>query len=100
MDAARKIESTRSMDAQVTMEAEVKHLRQYVDAGQLEESDLLIIVGTRIYGHTLAEVGQLLDLEAEATKKRRQRAEARIQRIEKKRKKSCPRSGPRGPFSP
>jgi len=67
-------------------EAEITRLRGYVSKGLLSEPDFFLIVGTRIYGASLSEYVEDQMLDYETAKKRRQRAEAMIRRLERKQK--------------
>lgn len=62
---------------------EIERLRGHLDAEHITEADFLLLVGTRLYGQSLSEYARGAGLNAEAAKKRRQRAEAAIRRHEK-----------------
>lgn len=62
---------------------EIDRLRGHLDAGHITEADFLLLVGTRLYGQSLSEYARGAGLNAEAAKKRRQRAEAAIRRHER-----------------
>jgi hypothetical protein len=67
-------------------EVEIKCLRAYVSRGLISEPDFFLIVGTRIYGASLSDYVEDQGLDYESAKKRRQRAEATIRRLERKQK--------------
>lgn len=56
----------------------------HVRAGRIAEEDIFLILGTRLYGRTVAEFAEGVGLTPEAAKKRRLRAEAALRRIAKK----------------
>ena len=64
-------------------EAEIARLRAHMEGGRIGEADFLLLVGTRVYGQALADYVREHDLDYEAAKKRRQRAEATICRHER-----------------
>jgi len=66
-----------------TQEHQARRLRSHVKAGRISHIDFLLILGTRLYGRSLAECAAEAGLSYEAAKKRRQRAEAAIRRLEK-----------------
>jgi hypothetical protein len=57
-------------------------LKRHLEAGTISETDYLILVGTRLYGESMAEEGARHGLSREATKKKSQRAEAAIRKAE------------------
>ena len=66
------------VEHQDEQEVEIRRLRQFVDCGVISEADFYLLVGTRIYGKSLAECSQEVGLGYEAAKKKRQRAAAAI----------------------
>lgn len=56
--------------------------RRHLESGLITDIDYHILVGTRLLNRSLPEQGVLLGLNPEAAKKRRQRAEAAIEKIE------------------
>ena len=84
LDLVSGLREPRPFDPQAAFEAEIKHLRRYMDEGRISDTDFLIIAGTRVYGYSLTEAAQRLGLNYEAAKKRRQRAECAIRRFEGK----------------
>lgn len=76
-------------------EAMVRKLRAHCEAGRISEPDLLMLVGTRLYGKSLRGYADEAGIDYEVAKKRRQRAEAAIRRGEKR----CPRNLARRPFT-
>ena len=61
---------------------EIKRLRAHMDAGRITEADFLLLVGTRVYGRSVANYARETGLGYQVAKKRRQRAEATIGRFE------------------
>jgi len=84
------------LEAEDERRAEVERLRRHLKAGRISETDFLLLVGTRIYGQSLADYARAEGLDYQAAKKRRQRAEAAIRPYEENPRKSpdsCPRPG-------
>jgi hypothetical protein len=71
-------------EARDAQETEIVRLRGHMEAGRISEADFLLLVGTRVYGRPLADYAREHGLNYEAARKRRQRAEASLQRCEKK----------------
>lgn len=67
-----------------TQEIEINRLREHLDAGRITEADFLLLVGTRVYGQSIADYARGVGLDYQVAKKRRQRAEAIIRRFEEK----------------
>ena len=65
-------------------EPEVRELRTHLEAGRLSEGDFLLLVGTEVYGLSVADTARLAGLEYELAVKRRQRARANIRRFMEK----------------
>ncbi len=61
---------------------EIEHLRQHMDAGRITDADFLLLIGTRVYGKSVADYAREVGLDYQVAKKRRQRAEAAIRRSE------------------
>ena len=72
-----------AIDLRMAHEREVARLRGHFNAGRISEADFLLLVGTRLYGQSVAEYARGVGLKTETAKKRRQRAEASIRRYEK-----------------
>jgi hypothetical protein len=72
-----------AIDLRRAHERKVMRLRAHLDAGRISEADFLLLVGTRLYGQSIAEYARGAGLKTETAKKRRQRAEAAICRHEK-----------------
>lgn len=70
------------IDAQTALAREISRLRGHLNAGRITEGDFVLIVGTRIYGRSIAEYAREMGLDYELVKKRRQRVEAAIGRFE------------------
>lgn len=61
-------------------ERTIAELQRHRDAGHITETDFQLLVGTKLYGRSMAEEGALHGLTRETTKKKCQRAEAAIRR--------------------
>jgi len=70
------------VNLRINQEAELRRLRQHLEAGRICETDFLLLVGTRVYGASVADYAKGAGLDYQAAKKRRQRAEAAIRRHE------------------
>ena len=64
------------------LEQKFNRLREHRDAGRITDADFLLLLATRVNDLSLAEYARDADLNYETAKKRRQRAEAAIQRFE------------------
>lgn len=62
-------------------EPEIRQLRAQTEACRLSKSDFLLLVGTEVYGLSLADSARLAGLDYELAKKRRQRAHAALRRF-------------------
>ena len=62
-------------------EPEIRRLREHLEAGRLSESDFHVLIGTEVYGLSLADSARLAGLDYELAKKRRQRAQAVLRRF-------------------
>jgi hypothetical protein len=60
-----------------------RRLREHLDAGSIREGDYWLLVGTRLYGRSIADYARAAGLPYENLKKRRQRVEAILRRLEK-----------------
>ena len=54
-----------------------------MDAGRITTADGLLLIGTRVYGTSVADYARDTGVAYQVAKKRRQRAEAAIGRFEK-----------------
>lgn len=72
------------VEKRLVVEAEVQRLKSYANRGIISQADMFILIATRIYGKTMAAYASDAGLNYENARKRRQRAEASIQRWEKK----------------
>jgi len=70
------------MELREAQEIEIQRLREHMDAGRISEADFLLLVGTRVYGRSVADYAREAGLNYQVAKKRRQRAEAVIGRFE------------------
>ena len=80
--------------------AELKRLQEHLLAGHITEGDFLLLLGTRVYGKRLADYVRESGLDYQVTKKRRQRAEAAISRMEQEMHESQHRMSPPQGFHP
>jgi hypothetical protein len=67
-------------------EIEIERLREHLVAGRLTEADFLLLIGTRVYGKSVADYAREAGLDYQVAKKRRQRAEAVIRRFEEEKR--------------
>jgi hypothetical protein len=67
-------------------ENEVRQLHGHMEAGRITEADFLLLVGTKVYGNSIAEYAQKVGLSYQAATKRRQRAEAVIYSFSEKKR--------------
>lgn len=65
-------------------ELEIRCLREHLEAGRIREADFLLLVGTRVYGRSIADYAREAGLDYQVAKKRRQRAEAALGRFKGK----------------
>lgn len=61
---------------------EIARLQTHLEAGRISEADFALLVGTRVYGRSVADHAREVGLDYQVAKKRRQRAEASIDRFE------------------
>ena len=61
---------------------EIERLREPMNAGWITEADYLLLIGTRVYGTSVADYARARGVAYQVAKKRRQRAEAAIRRFE------------------
>lgn len=73
---------TSGIELREAQEKEIARLRQHMQAGRITEADFLLLVGTRVYGQSVADYARGAGLDYQVVKKRRQRAEAAIRRFE------------------
>jgi len=71
-----------AIELREAQEAEIKRLKEHMEAGRLKEKDFTLLVSTRIHGQSLADFVRDSGLTYNCAKKRRQRAEAKIRRYE------------------
>lgn len=62
------------------MEAEIRRLREHVEAGRISEADYLLLVGTKVYRQSIADYAREAGLRYQTVRKRHQRAEAAMRR--------------------
>ncbi|MFH1866286.1 MAG: hypothetical protein ABIK85_10415 [Candidatus Eisenbacteria bacterium] len=89
-----------AIDLRQAHERKLMRLRGHLDAGRISESDFLLLVGTRLYGETVAEHAREVGLDYQVAKKRRQRAEARIRQSEQEMQRSSETVSPREVVDP
>ena len=81
-------------------EFETRRLREHVAMGRISEADFLLLVGTRVYGQSVAEYASEAGLDYQVAKKRRQRAKAAIERFERRNGNSAISLSPRESLVP
>lgn len=77
---------TAGIELREAQEIEINRLREHLDAGRISEADFLLLVGTRVYGQSIADYARGAGLDYQVAKKRRQRAEAVIRRFEEEKR--------------
>jgi hypothetical protein len=77
---------TAGIELREAQELEIKRLREHLAAGRIAEPDFLLLVGTRVYGKSVADYAREAGLDYQVAKKRRQRAEAAIRRFEEEKR--------------
>lgn len=73
---------TSEIELREVQEIEIERLRKHLEAGRISEGDFLLLVGTRVYGKSVADYAREVGVDYQLAKKRRQRAEAVIRRFE------------------
>jgi hypothetical protein len=77
---------TAGIELREAQEIEINRLREHLTAGRIAEPDFLLLVGTRVYGKSVADYAREAGLDYQVAKKRRQRAEAVIRRFEEEKR--------------
>lgn len=67
-------------------EPEIRRLREHLEGGRISEEAFMSLVGTKVYGNSLADYARQTGVDYQVAKKRRQRAEAAIARFEVKKR--------------
>jgi hypothetical protein len=67
-------------------EVEIRRFQNHMEEGRISEADFLLVVGSRVYGRSVADYAREAGLGYQVAKKRRQRAEAVIRQFEKKKR--------------
>lgn len=75
-----------AIELREAQEIEIQRLREHLDAGRITEADFLLLIGTRVYGKSVADYAREAGLDYQVAKKRRQRAEAVIRRFEEEKR--------------
>lgn len=75
-------------------EIEIDRLREHLEAGRITEADFLLLVGTRVYGQSIADYARGAGLDYRVAQQRRWRAEAVIRRHENGLERSAGRVSP------
>jgi len=70
------------IDLRLRQTVEIRRLQEHLEEGRICETDFLLLVGTRVYGRSVADYARETGLDYQVAKKRRQRAEAVIRRHE------------------
>ena len=71
-----------AIDLRAAYQQQVSKLREHLSAGRISEPEFFMLLGTRLHGFSLAEYARAVGLNYEVAKKRRQRLEARLRRLE------------------
>jgi hypothetical protein len=77
---------TAGIELREAQELAINRLREHLTAGRIAEPDFLLLVGTRVYGKSVADYAREAGLDYQVAKKRRQRAEAAIRRFEEEKR--------------
>ncbi len=72
--------------ARIELREAQERLREHLNAGRITEADFLLLIGTRVYGKSVADCARETGLDYQVAKKRRQRAEAAIGRFEEEKR--------------
>ena len=67
-------------------EIEINRLREHFEADRITEADFLLLIGTRVYGKSVADYAREAGVDYQVAKKRRQRAEAVIRSFEEEKR--------------
>lgn len=70
------------LDARASCEREMQRLRAHRADGRITDPEFFLLLGTRIYGEPLAAYARRAGVKVETVKKRRQRLEARLRRLD------------------
>lgn len=70
------------IELRIAQAAEIRRLREHLDAGRISEPDFLLLVGTRVYGKSAAEYARETGMDSALARQRRFRAESAIRRHE------------------
>jgi len=73
-----------SIEVREAQELEIQRLCNHLEAGRISEEDYFLLIGTRVYGQSVADYAREEGLDYQVAKKRRQRAEAAIHRFEQR----------------
>lgn len=68
------------IDLRILQASEIKRLRKHLNSGRISEEDFLLLVGTRVYGKSVADYAREAGMNYELARKRRLRAEAHLRR--------------------
>lgn len=71
-----------AIEHRLKQDVEISRLRSHFESGHISEPDFLLLVGTRVYGKSVADYARDMGVDYQAVKKRRQRAEETIRRHE------------------
>ena len=68
------------IDLRILQESAIKQLRKHLNSRRISEEDFLLLVGTRVYGKSVADYAREAGMNYELARKRRLRAEAHLRR--------------------
>jgi len=66
------------IDLRLSQATETQRLQKHLDSGHISEEDFLLLVGTRVYGKSVAEYAREVGIKSDFARKRRLRAEAKL----------------------
>jgi len=76
-----------AIESREKQEADIEQLRSYVEEGTIRESDLKLLVATRIYGQRLVDYTRKAGIPYEFARRRRLQVEAKIERKKREKEK-------------
>ena len=71
-----------AIDLRASYRQRFRALQEHLSAGRISQPEFFLLLGTRLHGHSLAEYARAAGLDYEVAKKKRQRLEARLKRLE------------------
>ncbi len=74
-------ENSASLGLREEIEAEIRRLREHVEAGRISEADFLLLVGTKVYRQSISDYARETSRCYQTIRKRHQRAMATLRRV-------------------